>query len=173
MPFPLAKRDTSLRPSFSRDFAGVKTLNHGIGPNITFTRASNATFFDAAGTLRLAPYNLTLHSEDFGNAAWNKTTYPVTVTANQIAAPDGTTSADLIAETTNNTRHHAFQEAAGATVGAVYTMSIYVKQGTQRYVIFGDQGDGPWRFLTFDFDTFSISGTTNLTSSSVTNVGNG
>jgi hypothetical protein len=41
-------------PSFSRDFAGLKTLDHGVGPAITFTRASNATFFDAAGTLQTA-----------------------------------------------------------------------------------------------------------------------
>jgi len=42
------------RPSFSRDFAGEKTLNNGTGPAITFTRASNATFFDANGTLQTA-----------------------------------------------------------------------------------------------------------------------
>jgi hypothetical protein len=52
-------------------------------------------------------------------------------------------------------------------------MSIFVKQGTQRYIILGDAGDAVWRLLTFDFNTLSISGTTNLTSSSVTSVGNG
>jgi hypothetical protein len=41
-------------PTFQRDFAGVKTLDHGTGPAITFTRASNATFFDANGTLQTA-----------------------------------------------------------------------------------------------------------------------
>jgi hypothetical protein len=43
-----------VRPTFSRDFAGEKTLNNGTGPSITFTRASNATFFDANGTLQTA-----------------------------------------------------------------------------------------------------------------------
>jgi hypothetical protein len=42
------------RPTFSRDFAGEKTLNNGTGPAISFTRASNATFFDANGTLQTA-----------------------------------------------------------------------------------------------------------------------
>ena len=42
------------RPTFSRDFAGEKTLNNGTGPAITFTRASNATYFDANGTLQTA-----------------------------------------------------------------------------------------------------------------------
>jgi hypothetical protein len=40
--------------SFYRNFADKKTLNHGIGPAINFTRASNATFFDANGTLQTA-----------------------------------------------------------------------------------------------------------------------
>jgi hypothetical protein len=41
-------------PSFQRDFASLKTLDHGTGPNITFTRASDATYFDANGTLQTA-----------------------------------------------------------------------------------------------------------------------
>jgi hypothetical protein len=43
-----------VRPTFSRDFAGEKTLNNGTGPSITFTRASDATYFDANGTLQTA-----------------------------------------------------------------------------------------------------------------------
>ncbi len=42
------------RPTFSRDFAGERTLNKGTGPAITFTRASIGTFFDASGTLQTA-----------------------------------------------------------------------------------------------------------------------
>jgi hypothetical protein len=41
-------------PSFQRDFASLKTLNHGTGPAITFTRASGATYFDANGVLQTA-----------------------------------------------------------------------------------------------------------------------
>ena len=55
MPLPFQRRGgAQLRPSFSRDFAGLKTLDHGVGPAITFTRASNATFFDASGVLQTA-----------------------------------------------------------------------------------------------------------------------
>jgi hypothetical protein len=43
-----------VRPTFSRDFAGEKTLNNGTGPAIAFTRASNATYFDADGVLQTA-----------------------------------------------------------------------------------------------------------------------
>ena len=41
-------------PSFQRDFASVKTLDHGTGPAITFTRASGATYFDVNGVLQTA-----------------------------------------------------------------------------------------------------------------------
>jgi hypothetical protein len=54
MPLPFSRRALQTAPSFSRDFAGLKTLDHGVGPAITFTRASNATFFDATGTLQTA-----------------------------------------------------------------------------------------------------------------------
>lgn len=182
--------------TFARNFATNKTLNHGTGPNISFTRASAANYFNSDGVLtsaavneprfdhdpvtleskgllvEVARTNLALRSAEFSDAAWLKITNPVTVTADQIEAPDGTTSGDLIAATTDNGRHYALQIVSGATAVA-YTMSIFVKQGTQRYIIFGDAGDAVWRLLTFDFNTLSISGNTNLTSSSVTSVGNG
>jgi len=44
-------------PSFQRDFASLKTLDHGTGPAITFTRNSNATYFDADGALQTAATN--------------------------------------------------------------------------------------------------------------------
>jgi hypothetical protein len=47
-----------VRPTFSRDFAGEKTLNNGTGPAITFTRASDATYFDANDTLQTAGSNV-------------------------------------------------------------------------------------------------------------------
>lgn len=51
-------------PSFRRDFAGVKTLNHGIGPDITFTRTGTATYFDATGTLTTATANVPRFDHD-------------------------------------------------------------------------------------------------------------
>jgi hypothetical protein len=51
-------------PSFQRDFASLKTLDHGTGPNITFTRNSNATFFDADGVLQTAGTNVPRFDHD-------------------------------------------------------------------------------------------------------------
>jgi len=54
MPVPFARSASQTRPTFSRDFAGLKTLDHGAGPAIAFTRGSNATYFDANGVLQTA-----------------------------------------------------------------------------------------------------------------------
>jgi hypothetical protein len=53
-----------VRPTFSRDFAGEKTLNNGTGPSITFTRASDATYFDADGVLQTAGSNVPRFDHD-------------------------------------------------------------------------------------------------------------
>jgi len=51
-------------PSFQRDFASVKTLDHGTGPAITFTRASDATYFDANSVLQTASNNVPRFDHD-------------------------------------------------------------------------------------------------------------
>jgi hypothetical protein len=53
-------------PSFQRDFASLKTLDHGTGPAITFTRPSSATYFDADGVLQTAANDVARfdHSQD-------------------------------------------------------------------------------------------------------------
>jgi hypothetical protein len=54
-------------PTFQRDFAQFKTLDHATGPNITFTRASGATFFDADGVLQTAANNAPRFDHDSAN----------------------------------------------------------------------------------------------------------
>jgi hypothetical protein len=51
-------------PSFQRDFASLKTLDHGTGPAITFTRASGATYFDADGVLQTAANDVARFDHD-------------------------------------------------------------------------------------------------------------
>jgi hypothetical protein len=136
------------RPTFSRDFAGEKTLNNGTGPSITFTRASDATFFDASGVLQTAAanvprfdhdpatgasrgllieesrQNLLQRSEEFDNAYWTKAN--ATVTANAVTAPDGTTTADAVFETAAS-GFHAIQRGSAIPSTAIYTASFFVK----------------------------------------------
>jgi len=76
------------------------------------------------------PSNLITYSEQLDNGAWTKPAAPVApvVTANQIAAPDGTLTADLVTFA-GATTHPVLQEVTipSFTVGDTYTASMYLK----------------------------------------------
>jgi len=73
--------------------------------------------------------NLITYSEQLDNAAWSKPASPVAavVNANQIIAPDGTLTADLV--TFAATAHPCIQEITvpSFTIGDTYTASMYLK----------------------------------------------
>src|SRR6056300_871074 len=83
----------SIRPSLNLDFANSKVLD----PRITFTRGSNATYYDGYTSVK-AEENLVRDSQDFDNSDWTKSN--TTITANSTTAPDGTTTAETLTETT-------------------------------------------------------------------------
>jgi hypothetical protein len=143
-------------PSFQRDFASLKTLDHGTGPSITFTRADAttcATFFDANGVLQTAAANVPRFDHDpatgasrgllieqartnsfersaeFDNAYWFKPgllAFGSGSVANSISAPDGTTSADLIVQNSATTARYV-STAISVVSGTAYTFSIFAK----------------------------------------------
>jgi hypothetical protein len=86
----------SIRPSLNLDFANSKVLD----PRITFTRASNATYYDGYTSVK-AEENLIKYSQEFDNAVWVKS--QSAITANNIAAPDGTQTADKLRGTVTGT----------------------------------------------------------------------
>jgi hypothetical protein len=110
----------SIRPSLLLDFANSKTLD----PRIDFTRSSTATYYDGK-TFAKAEENLVTRSQVFDNADWGLNG-SVSVTANDTAAPDGTTNADLISNS-SATGFNYFYQPKTLVVGDVYTASIYVK----------------------------------------------
>ena len=69
--------------------------------------------------------NLLTYSEEFDNAAWTKSS--ATVTADDTTAPDGTTTADLIA--TSSSGGLIYQDTT-ITDANNFTFSIYLKEGT-------------------------------------------
>lgn len=77
--------------------------------------------------LRLEPQrtNLILRSQEIDNASWTKT--DTTITANNIAAPDGTTTADLCTEGVAGTAL-VFQSVT-VTAGTVVAASVFAKRG--------------------------------------------
>ncbi|HEY6349601.1 MAG TPA: hypothetical protein VI636_09350 [Candidatus Angelobacter sp.] len=77
--------------------------------------------------------NYCLQSQDFENAAWNKQN-GLAVTADQVAAPDGSVTADLI--TSGNAAGSAFYFQFIA-FPETYTVSIHVRAGTATSSGFG------------------------------------
>jgi hypothetical protein len=71
--------------------------------------------------------NLCLRSQEFDNASWSKSN--LTVTADAIAAPDGTTTADLLTVTT--TAATSINQSVGAVTGTNCCASIYVQNNNR------------------------------------------
>jgi hypothetical protein len=133
---------TSLIPTFgaalTRNADTPSSVTSPLGPNLTFSRASNATVFDATGALTYAPNNTALHSNTFSNAAWQKlatgtASVPV-VTDNYAAAPDGSQTAARLQMTLNGGTTAAdlarLTQSPAAITGAQTINSIYVKSNT-------------------------------------------
>ena len=119
--------------------------------------------------------NLLTRSSEIDNAAWTKS--GAAITADQIAAPDGNTAADLFTENTASSAH-AVYNGFSATSGTTYTVSVFVKAGTQRYICLrGEDTDATagqaWPWITLDTQTGTIAANGSVTSSSVTAYANG
>jgi hypothetical protein len=120
--------------------------------------------------------NLVTYSEQFDNAAWVKGNS--TITANTAISPDGTQNADLLVDDTVNTEHN-ISNIVSITSNAISTFSIYLKSGTQKYAMLRHYADNQQYYcVVVDLDSGTITKTqagtsTNNTSSSITNVGNG
>lgn len=112
--------------------------------DLTFTRTGDtATRVNSSGLVEKVRTNLTLYSEQFDNASWTKGT--LTVTINAGAAPNGTTTADLIYPSANSSNSVIFN---GITIAnsTEYTNSIYVKASgkTWTYIRGINDGAGVW-----------------------------
>lgn len=143
----------SLTPTFDLNF-----LAGAFDPRITFSRTSNATQFDATGTLVYAPHNLLTYSEQFDNAAWTKTRS--TISSNLVAAPDGTLTADKLVEDTSAATSHFTQSViVTPQPNTQHAGSIYVKAGERRYIaITMTGGGGADRGVFFDAQTGTYTG---------------
>lgn len=111
--------------------------------------------------------NLVVRSEEFGTT-WTATN--ITVTANQIIAPDGTLTADQLTDNSTSGFHQAGQTVS-LTSGTTYTLSVYAKRGTTNVSLRLNDGTN---FARADFDLSNGTSTlTTGTSASITAVGNG
>jgi hypothetical protein len=113
--------------------------------------------------------NLFTYSEQFDNAAWNKTA--ASVTANTTAAPDGTLTADtLVDDLTFN--QHLIQRADITTSAGTYTSTIYAKYNGRHISLYNLGTTNA--FAVFNLLTGVVTtGGAGLVSASATLVGNG
>ncbi|MDT9186069.1 phage head spike fiber domain-containing protein, partial [Limnospira sp. PMC 289.06] len=141
----------SIEPTLSTQFGKSNTRYNGeewitepVTDTYTVTRASTATYVDAAGRIRTAAVNkprytfnpetgerlgslveeqrtnLVSWSEDFDNATWTKTR--ASITPNVIVALDGNLTGDkLVEDSSTNTAHHV-NRTFSATSGTTYTL---------------------------------------------------
>lgn len=125
---------------------------------ITFSRSSNATRIGPDGKVQYAPHNVLTYSEQFDNAAWTKNA--ASVSANSLAAPDGTITADKLVENTASDAHYL--DIRPSVTAGKSTMSVYVKAaGRTRFQIReGSNGE------VASFDLNNLSG-------NITSIGNG
>jgi hypothetical protein len=182
----------ALKPSLLLDFANVERLD----PRITFTRASNATYFDANGVLQTASSgvarfdhnpttlqslgllieeqrtNSCLQSENFATT-WSLSA--ATVTTNAITAPDGANTADKLVETATTAAHYA-QQTVTVTSGIAYTFSVFAKAGERTaLVLLTAQSTSPFTnhaVVEFNLTNGTII-STSAGSGTITSVGNG
>jgi len=186
-------------PSFQRDFASLKSLNHGTGPNITFTRASDATFFDADGVLQTAGSNVPRFDHDpatgasrgllleeartnnfersaeFDDAYWGKTRSSISANDAGTTAPDGTNAADkLIANTSNDT--HFAARTTSFTSGVAYTATVFAKKAEKQWLAiqFGSTFTGGSAIRTFfNLDNGTTGNSSAGITASIVSIGNG
>ena len=179
----------------SKDGKLYSVIPEGGQADFDITRATTATVTNSSGLLETVAANvpqidfegggcgcfvvepqrtnLHLYSEEIDNAAYLKS--DVTVSANAIISPDGTTNADECTTTSNFAQMYQAITLAASTT---YTWSFYVKRGTMTDIgqqIFNMNGDGEygtggkyysqttatgWARVSFTFTTGSNGGTT-------------
>ena len=116
---------------------------------ITFSRGTLATVTDADGKIKWAPHNLLPASEQFDASAWTRNS---TVTANNAAAPNGTTTAELVDEGTAS-GYKQIQQTVSTTAGVNYTLSIFAKYVSCRWLnlsLFDNNSSSQYAAASFD-----------------------
>ena len=155
------------------DYNGViRTAAVDEARNVAFLPDGVTGNFVSAGELLLEPArtNLMTYSEEF-NTGSALQPYGSGSIANAATAPDGTQTADFIAEMAA-TQIHRGGRGFTATNGSVYTVSCYLKAGTRSKANL-QLTKSLFHFLTFDLIAGTVSGSVQNGKGTIENVGNG
>jgi hypothetical protein len=145
----------------------MPTTEYGVDQFFQNSGTSPKMVYDVAGTLGWSPHNLCLQSQTFDNPApaWGKSNS--TITANAIASPDGTMTADALIPNAGNISPFVNQPLTVPN-GTVVTFSVYAKNGVLT----------PWLFILSDVPAYfnlatGVKGSTTGISSNMVAAGNG
>ena len=126
----------------------------------------NPTTGESLGLLvEEARTNLVLQSEDF-STTW--TNIESSENINVAVAPNGTTTADALVDTVNNSPHNISQNVAGLAGSTSYTFSCYMKKGSKDFGALilspnASWGAGSGASVYFDLTNGTISASTSAT----------
>jgi len=185
-------------PLFGGDFVNNRYMKSGAEVTIgnlftTQTRASTKQIPDTTGLLTSiatntmprtdrgawieeSRTNLLTYSQDMSHANWSKS--DTTITADTVAAPDNTTTADKVTESAT-TNLHIWSQTVTGVASTTYTMSAYVKAaGRFRLQLQVDNGASNNIYARFNLSTGAVvttgnGGTGVYANSGITSFGNG
>jgi len=168
----------SIRPSLNLDFANSKVLD----PRITFTRGSNATYYDGYTSVK-AEENGIYPSTNLSSSPQSAGVI-LTHNVSGISAPDGTETASYFVPSASSGLHYS--RASGGisspSLNTPYTGSFFAKANGYDFVVVqltsGTSSGGSRYAITVDLTNGTIGGyidTENVSnvSSTATSVGNG
>lgn len=141
----------------TRDLGLIDLMTRGVDPRITFTRASQKSYFDADGVMKFAAANewpreydpttgrclgrsvleqrtnLLVRSQEFDSASWASYSPNIAVTPGVFTAPDGTLTGDRVAIISSGSAFAVNPQNASRAAGQ-YTFSVFAKEGSARYI---------------------------------------
>ncbi len=146
---------------------------------VSFTRSTPARY--PSGESQLAEQNLIRRSQEFDlNGSWINN--GATNNADQAVAPDGTTTADEVIETADNSLHADYSNGSNntfpTTSGETYTGSMFLKKGDGAsapdwiQLNFAQVVSGNTEYVNFDIAN-GVVGTASGATGSITDYGNG
>jgi hypothetical protein len=114
--------------------------------------------------------NIQLRSEEFDDAAWTKGS--ITVTANAATAPDGSTTADKLAESGTGSALHEVYPASPIGGNGANTLSVYMKAAELSWGAIRSNDGGVPLNTWFNLSNGTV-GTNEHSTAAITSIGNG
>lgn len=131
---------------------------------LTSTLSAQVQFCGVDSAQRTLVNNL-IRSEELDNAAYTLFA-GLTIAANNVIAPDGTTTAETLTATATTNQHRfgstSVTNRPSATAGQQWTISTHARAGTHGFIAVGDSGDDVVRTATVNLSTCTSTLSTNI-----------